>query len=160
MLDISIVIWKARQSDRDIPKLSYRSGMTALSKMSGQEIPGLCLLTIFSMGGMMGSENMHLEKDFTLLLWLCISINDTLFIPQYTSTCIDILEERVKRFMSVTKIMIGPQREMISQIGLRMAKFHGMKHYPHLIRKFGSPLNFFGGYLESFLKDKLKRATQ
>ena len=104
----------------------------------------------------MGSENMHLEKDFTLLLWLCISINDTLFIPQYTSTCIDILEERVKRFMSVTKIMIGPQREMISQIGLRMAKFHGMKHYPHLIRKFGSPLNFFGGYLESFLKDKLK----
>ena len=124
-----------RQSDRDIPKLSYRSGITALSKMSGQEIPGLCLLTIFSMGGMMGSENMHLEKDFTLLLWLCISINDTLFIPQYTSTCIDILEERVKRFMSVTKIMIGPQREMISQIGLRMAKFHGMKHYPHLIRK-------------------------
>ena len=43
VLDISIVIWKARQSDRDIPKLSYRSGMTALSKMSGQETPGLCL---------------------------------------------------------------------------------------------------------------------
>ena len=62
--------------------------------------------------------------------------------------------------MSVTKIMIGPQWEMISQIGLRMAKFHGMKHYPHLIRKFGSPLNFFGGYLESFLKDKLKRPSK
>ena len=89
------------------------------------------------MGGMMGSENMHLEKDFTLLFWLCISINDTLFIPQYMSTCIDILDERVKRFMSVTKIMIGPQREMISQIGLQMdGKFHGMKHYPHLIRNF------------------------
>ena len=42
--------------------------MTALSKMSGQEIPRiLCLLTFFSMGGMMGSENMHLEKDFTLM---------------------------------------------------------------------------------------------
>ena len=67
---------------------------------------------------MMGSENMHLERDFTLLLWLRISINDTLFIPQYTSKCIDILDERVKRFMSVTKIMIGPQQEMISQIGL------------------------------------------
>ena len=79
--------------------------MTALSKISGQEIPKLCLLTIFSMDGVMGSENMHLEKDFTLLLFLCFSINDTLFIPQYTSTCIDILEERVKRFMSVTKIM-------------------------------------------------------
>ena len=67
---ILIVIWNVKPRDRDIPKLSYRSGMTALSKMSGQEIPGLCLLTIFSMGGMMGSENMHLEKDFTLLLWL------------------------------------------------------------------------------------------
>jgi hypothetical protein len=134
--------------------------MTALSKMSGREISGLCLLTTFSMGEMMGSENMHLEKDFTLLLWLCISINDTLFILQYTSTCIDILEEWVKRFMSVTKIMIGPQREMIFQIGLWMAKFHGMKHYPHLIRNFGFPLNFFGEYLESFLKDRLKRPSK
>ena len=61
-----------------------------------QEIPGLCLLTIFSMGGMMGSENMHLEKDFTLLLWLSISINYTLFIPQYTSICIDIFAVMVK----------------------------------------------------------------
>ena len=108
------------------------------------------------MGGMMGSGNMHLEKDFTLLLWLCITINDTLFIPQYTSTCIDTLEERVKRFMSVTKIMIGPD---ISN-WLTNGEFHGMKHCPHLIWKFGSPLNFFGGYLESFLKDKLKRVTQ
>ena len=41
-----------RQSDPNIPRLLYRSGLTALSKMSGQEIPGLCLLTIFSMGGM------------------------------------------------------------------------------------------------------------
>ena len=50
---------------------------------------------------------------------------------------------------------------MISQIGLRiMAKFHGMKHYPNLIRKFGSPLNFFCGYLESFLKEKLKRPSK
>ena len=29
----------------------------------------------------MGSEIMHLEKDFTLLLvWLCIFINDTLLL--------------------------------------------------------------------------------
>ena len=62
VLDISIVIWKARQKDRDIPKLSYRSGMTALSKMSGQEIPGLCLLTIFSMGGMMGGFREHAPR--------------------------------------------------------------------------------------------------
>ena len=45
--------------------------------MSGQEIPGLFLLTIFSMGGMLGPENTDLEKDFTLLLWLGIPINDS-----------------------------------------------------------------------------------
>ena len=45
---------------------------------------------IFSMGGIMFSEHMHLlQKDFTLLLWLCISINDSLFIPHYTSKYID-----------------------------------------------------------------------
>ena len=35
-----------------------------------------------------------------------------------------------------------------------------MKHYPHLFRKFGSPLNFFGGYLEYFLKEKLNRPSK
>jgi len=42
-----------RQSDCNIPKTSYRAGFTALIKMSGQKIPGLCLLKIFAMGGVM-----------------------------------------------------------------------------------------------------------
>ena len=37
---------------------------------------------------------------------------------------------------------------------------HGLLHYPRQIRKFGSPLNFFGGFLESFLKDFLKRPSK
>ena len=123
--------------------------------MSGQEIPGLCLLTIFSMGEMLGPENTDLEKDLTLLLWLGISINDSLFLPQYTESCVITLKERINRFMSVTKTrMDGPQREIVSQIGLRMAKFHGMKHYPHSIQKFGSPLYFFGGYLEGIFFER------
>ena len=53
--------------------------------------------------------------------------------------------------MSVTKTrMDGPQREIVSQIVLRMAKFHGMKHNTNLIEQFCSPLHFFGGYLEFF----------
>ena len=43
-----------RTIDRSIPKTLYRAGLTALTKMSGQEIPGLCLLTIFAVGGMTG----------------------------------------------------------------------------------------------------------
>ena len=89
--------------------------------MSGQEIPGLCLLTIFSMGGMLGPENIDLEKDFTLLLWLGIPINDSLFLPQYTETCVISLKEKIiNRFMNVTKTLVGPQWEMASQIGLKI----------------------------------------
>ena len=95
--------------------------MTALSKMSGQEIPGLCLLTFFSMGGMMGGFREHAPRKGFHIAVMVMYIYQWHFIHPYKSTCIDILEERGKRFMSVSKIgMIGPQREMISQIGIQM----------------------------------------
>ena len=40
-----------RQSDRSIPSLSYRAGLTAVTKMQGQDFPGLCLLTINTFHG-------------------------------------------------------------------------------------------------------------
>ena len=67
-----------RQSDRSIPSLLYQAGLTAVTKMQGQDFPGLCLLTILSMGGMMGPQYVELERDLTLLLWLGISMNDNL----------------------------------------------------------------------------------
>ena len=145
-----------RQSDRNIPGLSYRAGLTAVSKMSGQELPGLCLLTIFSMDGMFGKNQGNLENDFTLLLWLCIAMNDTLSMFRFTEDCLTILQSRVVRFLTVTKALIGDQREYVSSVGLRIAKFHALLHYAAYIRKFGSPQNYFGGYLESFLKNVLK----
>ena len=54
---------------------------------------------------------------------------------------------------------IGHQREYESSVGLRLSKFHGLLHYPRQIRKFGSPL-IFGEFLESFLKDFLKRPSK
>ena len=76
-----------RQSDRSIPSLSYRAGLTAVTKMQGQDFPGLCLLTILSMGGMMGPQYVELERDLTLLLWLGISMNDNLSQKVYTADC-------------------------------------------------------------------------
>ena len=67
-----------RQSNHSIPSLSYQAGLTAVTKMQGQDFPGLCLLTILSMGGMMEPQYVELERDFTLLLWLGISMNDNL----------------------------------------------------------------------------------
>ena len=47
-----------RQSDCSIPGLLYRAGLPAVTKMQGHDypFPGLCLLTILSMGGMMGLQ--------------------------------------------------------------------------------------------------------
>ena len=66
------------QSNCSIPSLLYQAGLTAVTKMQSQDFPGLCLLTILSMGGMMGPQYVELERDFTLLLWLDISMNDNL----------------------------------------------------------------------------------
>ena len=65
-------------SECSIPSLLYWAGLTAVTKMQGQDFPGLCLLAILSMGGMMGPQYVELERDFTLLLWLGISMNDSL----------------------------------------------------------------------------------
>jgi hypothetical protein len=78
----------------------------------GQELAGLCLLTIFAMGGMMGAKNSSLEDDFTILLWMCISMNDNLSQDRYTDECLIELN----RFMEVTKLLIGDQREYESAV--------------------------------------------
>ena len=63
----------------------------------------------------------------------------------YTDDCLSILSERTVRFLTVTKALIGDQREYSSSAGLRLVKFfHGLLHYVDQIKKFGSPLNYFG----------------
>ena len=66
------------QSNCSIPSLLYWAGLTAVIKIQGQDFPGLCLLSILSMGGMIGLQYVELERDLILLLWLGISINDNL----------------------------------------------------------------------------------
>ena len=89
-------------------------------------------------------------------------MNDNLSQKVYTADCLSILSERTIRFLTVTKALIGDQREYSSSAGLWLVKlFHGLLHYVDQIKKFGSPLRYyFGGFLESFLKDKLKKPSK
>ena len=75
----------------------------------------------------------------------------------YTEECIDILDKKIRRYLAGTKAITGEQRELVSSVEYHIPKFHGMTHYPHLIKKFGTRINFFSGFLESFLNEKLKR---
>ena len=95
----------------------------------------------------MGPQYVELERDFTLLLWLCISMNDNLSQKVYTADCLSILSERTVwfRFLTVTKALIGDQREYSLSAGLQLVKIHGLLHYVDQIKKFGSPLRYYFG---------------
>ena len=152
-----------RQSNHSIPSLSYRAGLTAVTKMQGHDFPGLCLLTILSMGGMMGLHYVELERDFTLLLWLGISMNNNLSHKVYTADCLSILSERTVwfRFLTVTKALLGNQHKYSSWAGLWVVKlFHGLLHYVDQIKKFGSPLKYFGGWLFGIILEGQAQETK
>ena len=75
-------------------------------------------------------------------------MNDNLSQKVYTADCLSILSERTVwfLFLTVTKALIGDQHEYSSSAGLQLVKlFHGLLHYVDQIKKFGSPLNYFGG---------------
>jgi hypothetical protein len=84
----------------------------------------------------MGPQNLELERDFTLLLWLGISMNDNLSQKVYTAGCLSILSERTVwfRFLTVTKALIGDQREYSLLAGFWLVKFHGLDYCTMWIR--------------------------
>ena len=96
----------------------------------------------------MGPQYVELERDLTLLLWLGISMNNNLSQKVYTADFLSILSEHTVRFLTVTKALIGNQHKYSLSAGLWLVKlFHGLLHYVDQIKKFGSPLNDFGGWL-------------
>ena len=79
----------------------------------------------------MRPQYMELERNFTLLLWLGISMNDNLSQKQGVHcrlSYLSILSERTVRiwFLTMTKALIGNQRGYSLSAGLRIVKFHGL----------------------------------
>ena len=110
----------------------------------------------------MGPQYVELERDFTLLLWLGISMNDNLSQKVYIADCLSILSESTIwfRFLTVTKALIGDQHEYSSSAGLWVVKFHGLLHYVDQIKKFGSPLSYFGGWLFGIILEGQAQETK
>ena len=54
----------------------------------------------------MGPTFQKMESDFTILLWLSISLNDNLNMGVYTEECIDIIDKRIRRYLAVTKAIL------------------------------------------------------
>ena len=80
----------------------------------------------------------------------------------YTADCLSILSEHTVlfRFLTVTSALIGYQHKYSSSAGLWLVKFHGLLHYVDQIKKFGSPLRYFGGLLFGIILEGQAQETK
>jgi hypothetical protein len=78
-----------RKSDQDIPKTQFNNGVTSLTRFSGQEYPGLVMLTMVTLDKMLPSRNnpdVSIEKGYSRLLWLTLSLSVCLNKPRKTES--------------------------------------------------------------------------
>ena len=153
----------SRQSDRHVPRCPFKNGVTTLTRLCGQEYPGLCLLTMVCLEGIINVEHesgLELEKKYCYLLWMSLSLEVLITKEEYTERSLKDIEKKINFYLRCYREICGPQREVHSGAGLRTTKYHSLKHFPYYIRKFGSPHNFSGTYLEAALKPYLKEQTK
>ena len=148
----------SRQSDRSMPKARFQSGVTTLSFLNAQEYPGLVMLTMVCLEGML--NNLPLEKKFVKLCWWTLLLNYKFHKSSLTDNEVETMLNELRVYLGLYKDLLQDQREMVSAIGLKIPKFHGLLHFHDQIQRYGSAQNFFGCYLESMLKVMIKRPSQ
>jgi hypothetical protein len=140
-----------RQSDHDITKKPFNNGVISLTILSGQEYPGLVMLTMVTLDKMLPSGNNHdvaIEKGYSRLLSLTLSLNVCLNKPRKTEIEVQILQRKIMTYLKWYQSLIGPQKETRSPYGLQLVKFHGLNHVPCQYRQFSNTYNHFGGFFE------------
>ena len=70
-----------------MPWTPFKHGVTSLSQMNGQEMPGLCLLTMIALEGMIGElpEDSIIEKKFCAIIWMSLSLETILTKEEFTN---------------------------------------------------------------------------
>ena len=151
-----LVSYAKRQSDRSMIKCStFRNGVTQLSRLNGQEYPGLVLLTMICIDGLMSSASE--ENKFRLLLNDSLVLYKSLMVNRITDNELSVLERKIEQYLKKFKTIIGPLQIMRSNVGLKLTKFHSLVHLPYFVKEYGAPMNFFEGHLEEFLKHFVKK---
>ena len=156
-----LTMYSRRQSDREVPRTPFRNGVTDLTRLNGQEYPGLVMLTIVALKGLLHEkvpEDAH--KDIIRLFWWMLVLNEMMNEKENTSSMLLLLHERIKEFLILYKKVLGPISSAVSSTGLRKVKFHAPNHAIFYVKHYGSSENFFGGNLESALKSTVKAPTK
>ena len=150
-----------RQSYRHMPRSTYSNGVCSLSSLSGQELVGLSILTIIALPGCIGIDPPELriliEKEFSELLWMGVLLYES--FQSYSISKdegLNELETKVRYYIKTFCDVCGEQRYIHSDVGTKLTKLHSLIHLVKSIPKYGTPLNYFGGYMEKNLKTFVK----
>ena len=159
-----------RQSDRSLPRSTFSRGVCTLAGLSGQEYIGLSILSIIALPGCFllnwtvtkeANRMLRLEKDFTELLWLGVSLYQSLQLDYISKQDgLFLLDTKVRYYIFKFCNVCGDQRRMVSRVGTKLTKLHAMIHLVSSIKKYGVPNNYFGGILESLLKTFVKQPSK
>jgi hypothetical protein len=118
------------------------------------------MMTMVTLDKMLPSRKKHdvvIEKCYSILLWLTLSLNVCLNKPRKTESKVLFLQKKIATYLQLYRTLIGPQQETRSPAGLRLVKFHCLTHFPSQYRQFGNTNNYFGGFFESCIKTITKR---
>jgi Plavaka transposase len=150
-----------RQSDREMPRAPFKNGVTDQTRLTGQEYPGLCLVTLVAMKGMLSVRGKKtIESSFVKLIFMTLSLECALMMESYSTELLSRLDVIIPKYLDIYRRVIGPFRECYSRSGLRISKFHGLLHSTFYIRRYGNPYNYFGGFCESHIKSLVKKQTK
>ena len=147
-----------RQSDRQMPRMPFKNGVTDLTRLNGQEYPGLVFLTLVTIKPLLHESTMHPEWHGSIIrvLWMMLSLNEMMSLEAVTTSDLQLLDRRVEIFLQKFKGLFEIFALANSKVGLKKVKFHAPKHATRYIKRYGSSTNYFGGTLESCLKPTVK----
>ena len=110
-----------QQSDCNMPRAPFHNGVTDQTRLSGQEYPGLCLITLVAMKGIPSPADPAIEKGFYNLIFMALCLEVALTQESYTESQLDQLETAIKKFLWIFWWVVKPFRECFSCCGLRIA---------------------------------------
>jgi hypothetical protein len=150
-----------RQSDRSVPPTPFKNGVTDLTRLNGQEYPGLVMLTLIALKGLLQERvDVSWHDDIVSVLWMMLSLNKQMSSPCISSSDLEVLGRRIKVFLHKFKEVFGHVALANSKVGLKKIKFHAPNHFVFYTKCYGSSENYFGGTLESALKTTVKQPTE
>ena len=153
------------QSDRSLPRTCFKKDITTLSGYTAQEMIGLSLVTIFALPGCLKIPDLQkcveVEIGFCKLLWRGISLYYDLHRYLTPKLELEELELKIRCYQNTFIDVCGDQKRLHSpSVGTKFRKLHSLIHFADNIADFGSAHNFFGGYLESLMKDFVKQPSK